>query len=240
AGLWSPTHYLDADGTPVPAIVDGQVLEIPENTPAGTTIGNVRLDTPGLFAINPENFYADGGVYLMNSLPGDPFTVTRSGEIIVANPDALDYETSTGFQLVLSMQDVLVFHGSVPVDIRLKNENDNAPVPVKALPALNPGQGVTVDLSEYFTDPDGDPLSYTSGSLPPGLALDPATGMLAGVLPAGGVTKIAFDVSDGEHSVSATLSAAAPSGKSGGGSSDGLWLLALPMLAGWRRRGHAR
>ena len=42
----------------------------------------------------------------------------------------------------------------------------NAPRPVGSIPAqsLAPGQTASVGLSSYFTDPNGDPLSYTSSS----------------------------------------------------------------------------
>ena len=55
---------------------------------------------------------------------------------------------------------------------------NRAPEPVGAIPALSVtgGQSVTADLSLYFTDPDGDPLSYMASSSSPGVATVAVTG----------------------------------------------------------------
>lgn len=45
--------------------------------------------------------------------------------------------------------------------------------------SLDSQSGVELDLSKYFSDPDGDPLRYTATGLPKGLTLDPETGLIS-------------------------------------------------------------
>ena len=44
------------------------------------------------------------------------------------------------------------------------------------------GSAVSIDMSAYVDDPDGDPISYTVVGLPVGLAIDPDTGVISGDL----------------------------------------------------------
>jgi hypothetical protein len=55
---------------------------------------------------------------------------------------------------------------------------------------VNPGsqtstEGTSVSLPVTGSDPDGDTLTYSAGGLPPGLSINPATGLISGTLPAG-------------------------------------------------------
>ena len=46
------------------------------------------------------------------------------------------------------------------------------------------GQAVSLAVASAFSDPDGDPLTYRAGNLPPGLAIDPGTGVITGTIAA--------------------------------------------------------
>lgn len=39
-----------------------------------------------------------------------------------------------------------------------------------------------LNVGQYFTDPDGNPLTFTANNLPPGLAINPVTGIIEGTL----------------------------------------------------------
>ena len=74
-----------------------------------------------------------------------------------------------------------------------------------APPALvNPGdqtsaEGETISLQLAATDPDGDALTFSAAGLPPGLSIEPATGLVAGTLDfdVAGVYGVSVTVGDG-------------------------------------------
>ncbi len=41
-----------------------------------------------------------------------------------------------------------------------------------------------VDVGSFLADPDGEPLTFTATGLPPGMVIDPATGIITGTPPA--------------------------------------------------------
>ncbi len=74
----------------------------------------------------------------------------------------------------------------------------------RAPDVTNPGsqlndEGDTVDLTIVASDPDGDTLTYAAVDLPPGLAIDPASGAIAGAIgfDAAGAYNTRVTVADG-------------------------------------------
>jgi len=59
---------------------------------------------------------------------------------------------------------------TLPADLDLKQINNDS----ETVTNLNIGQ--------YFSDPDGHPLTFTATGLPPGLSIDPNTGVISGTL----------------------------------------------------------
>ena len=74
-----------------------------------------------------------------------------------------------------------------------------------ALPAQSNFDGASVDVSDVFSDNDGDPLTFTATGLPAGLTIDPVTGIISGILPSGASA-------DGPYTV--VVTATDPSGES--------------------------
>ncbi len=79
-------------------------------------------------------------------------------------------------------------------------------VPENQPPVLtNPGNqsdttGDNVSLALTATDPNTDPLTFSATGLPPGAGIDPATGVISGVLTTAGTYATTVTVSDGEFS----------------------------------------
>jgi VCBS repeat-containing protein len=42
--------------------------------------------------------------------------------------------------------------------------------------------GISLDAAAFFSDPDGDALAYSASGLPPGLSIDPASGLITGTI----------------------------------------------------------
>lgn len=65
--------------------------------------------------------------------------------------------------------------------------------------------GQIVSLSIAANDPNGDPLTYSATELPPGLAIDPTTGVVSGVPTEGGTFVVTVYVTDGINATSRTF-----------------------------------
>ena len=78
---------------------------------------------------------------------------------------------------------------------------NRTPVGVGTIPAqsLEPGESVTVDVSSYFDDPDGDPLTYQASSKDPDLATVAMSGPdLTITAVSGGTATVAVTAADPE------------------------------------------
>jgi YVTN family beta-propeller protein len=99
----------------------------------------------------------------------------------------------------------------VPSVAKMVRVNVAGALNVSVAPTLtSPGNqsstwGTPVSLQLAATDPNNDPLTYSASGLPPGLALNPATGAIAGVPNVSGTYTVVLAASDGYNSASATI-----------------------------------
>jgi hypothetical protein len=73
---------------------------------------------------------------------------------------------------------------STTVTVTVVGTNE-APTTTAAIPDrsdLDSQGGIAVDISTAFQDIDGDKLAYAASGLPPGMTIDPATGMIRGTM----------------------------------------------------------
>lgn len=125
-------------------------------TPTSGGTGTVIVGAHGRLTLNPDGSYtyvANPGITVPN--PVDVFTYT------VRDADG-DETTAT-----------------LTIDL------NNIPDPVASLPpqvGVDGDGGVNIPTSGGFVDIDGDPLTYTATDLPPGLTIDPNTGVITGTL----------------------------------------------------------
>ncbi|NND99662.1 MAG: DUF4347 domain-containing protein, partial [Pirellulaceae bacterium] len=147
----------DFDGTPLSV---SAVNGVPANVGS-----NVTGSTGGTFVIAADGSYTfDPGTSFDSLAPGQTTTTSVTYTIT----DGTDTDTAT-----------------VTVTITGTNDTPNA---VGTIPAQSNADATTIaplDISGFFADVDaGDTLSYTTSTLPPGLILNPTTGVISGTLPA--------------------------------------------------------
>ncbi len=184
---------------PAPIASDDGPLEVAEDTP--TVLDLVGNDTD-----------PDGDDIVITEINGRPVTIGEpvtlpSGAILTLNPDGtVDYEPVENYngpdsftytisdgeggtdiaEVTLNVTPVNDAPVLVPLDESVKVGEDD-PLSTVLLPQSNTdGDLITpVDISPGFADIDDTVLTYTAQGLPPGLTLNPETGLIQGTLPTG-------------------------------------------------------
>ncbi|WP_371396900.1 Ig-like domain-containing protein [Fretibacter rubidus] len=186
----APIAVDDAATVSEDASVTGNVIAPNDSDPDGDVLvvtevggGSANLSTPiagdngGLFTINPD------GSYVFDA----------SGDF-----EGLDVGETATTSVTYQISDGEGGFDTATLTVTVNGEND-APTPV--VPgdpngpvdpsAYIPAQTVTdadpitpLDTSVYFTDIDGEPLSFTSPDMPSWMTLDPVTGIITGTPPA--------------------------------------------------------
>ncbi|WP_299572792.1 S8 family serine peptidase [uncultured Shewanella sp.] len=232
----------------IPHPKDGQSHSINEDAEMGEVVAHVELDAETFFANGQyEAEWSPYTLALAQAIPGDPFSIANNGEITVNNPDAIDYDAGhMSYDL-----EVIGYQGSAytavsTVTININNVNDIAPVIVAEMPAvtMEDQQSAEIDASMYFSDAEGDALTFSATGLPEGISIDSKTGMITGTAAAGTyeVVVTADDmVNKTEASFTMTINApvveAAPEpNNDDDGGSLGFLSLSLLALLGFRRK----
>jgi len=181
---YTVTVTVTDDGTPVlgDQVVLSWTVANTNRSPLVTPIGGQNTDegapvTLATAATDPDgdtlNYSATG---LPPGLTIDPVTGVISGTVIYEAADA------SPFTVMVTVTDdgdpslwtTITFTWTI-------NDINRAPV------LTNPGdqntpEGDSVSLGVTASDPDTDTLTYTATGLPPGLSIDPATGLISGTV----------------------------------------------------------
>ena len=143
-------------------------------------VATTNEDTPVQIAVLANDVDPDG----------DPLTVTQAsagnGTVVILPNGALQYTPNANFNgtdtILYTIIDSEGGISTASVTVTVVPVND-APTTV-GLPNQNGDDGAAVSFSvaSAFADPDGDPLTFSATGLPPNLTIDPATGLITGVL----------------------------------------------------------
>jgi hypothetical protein len=109
---------------------------------------------------------------------------------------------------------------TVTVTVVGTNDAPTAGTPIPDRADVDGQGGIAVDVSHVFQDIDGDTLTYTATGLPPGLTIDPATGMIRGTMDRSG--------SQGGTGGRYTVTVTASDGHGGSVSRDFVWQVSNP------------
>ncbi len=196
--------YIISDGNGGTATATIAVTVAPVNDPPVATNDNAETaeDAPVTIAVLPNDSDVDG----------DPLSVVgaiAANGTVVINPDGtITYTPNSNFNgvdtVTYTISDGKGGTSTATVTIGVGLIND-APVStaIAAQSSLDSAV-VTLPLASNFTDPDGDPLTFSAVGLPAGLNIDPTTGLISGTIgvsasqPAGGVYSVTVTAVDGK------------------------------------------
>jgi hypothetical protein len=183
-------------------IKPGQGFHVYENAENGTVIGELASYAARFFSLDEYK----GPIYLVNALPGTPFSVDTDGMITVANSAALDYEQTKSFTLKVQADYVNRDTQVVEVIVHINNRNDMAPEETQEIATIEAkvDELVNASISTNFIDGDGDGITFSSINLPTGLTLS-KSGLISGALQTAGDFQADIIASDGINKTSAIL-----------------------------------
>jgi large repetitive protein len=157
-------------------------------------------DTPVLIPVLPNDSDPDGDPLSVISAAATVGTATVVGNQVQYTPPANFNGTAT---ITYTISDGQGGTATATITVTVNPVND-APVATPIAP-VNTSDSATVSIpvATNFSDVDGDTLSFSVAGLPPGLTIDPVTGVISGTIAPnasqtnGGVYTATITVSDG-------------------------------------------
>ncbi len=157
-------------------------------------------DTPVLIAVLPNDSDPDGDPLTVISAAATVGTATVVGNRVQYAPPANFNGTAT---ITYTISDGNGGTATATVTVTVAPVND-APVATPIPPrSTTDGASISVPVATSFSDVDGDALSFSAAGLPPGLSINPVTGVISGTITAsasqtnGGVYTATVTASDG-------------------------------------------
>ncbi len=203
------------------------------------------------FASTPEDVPVTIAVLTNDSDPDrDPLTITAAnatnGSVIVNANGTVTFTPTPDFNGVATVSYTITDgnggFATATVTITVGPVND-APSSVVIPNVTNEdNQSVSVNTGSFFSDKDGDTLSFSAAGLPAGLSLDPATGIISGTIdrnasqPNGGVYSVTITATDpggltNSRTFSWTVTNPAPTATDDSATTNEDTPVAIPVLA---------
>jgi len=135
-----------------------------------------------------------------------PFTAGAGGTLNVQIP-ARASDVPPGMWMMFVFDDAGVPSVAKMVRVNVASALNVAVTPIITAPGNQTGSAgnAIAGLQIVASDPNGDTLVYSASGLPPGLSIDPASGLITGTPSAAGTYSVQVAVSDGRNSASTSL-----------------------------------
>jgi hypothetical protein len=169
-------EFLNSSGSNLPPVINNQSFSVNENTVNGTAVGTVVANDPNT------------GQTLSYSITGgntnNAFSLNaNTGVISVANSQALNYEVTTAFPLIIRVTDngSPVLYSQATVTINILNVNEAPVIANQAFSVAQYSANGTVVGTVVATDPDaGQTKTYsiTSGNTNSCFTINSSTGAI--------------------------------------------------------------
>ncbi len=205
-GIATITYTIsDGNGGTSTATVTVNVTPVNDPPVAGNDNTTTPEDTPVTVPVLANDFDIDG----------DPLTVTGAtspdGTVVINADGTITFTPIPNFNgvatITYTISDGNGGTSTATVTVNVTPVND-VPVATPIAPQSNVDSSViSLPVAGNFSDIDGDPLTYTASGLPPGLSIDPVTGVISGTLtrdasqPNGGVYSVTVNASDGKGGI---------------------------------------
>ncbi|WP_306224535.1 Ig-like domain-containing protein [Bosea beijingensis] len=192
---------------------------------------NATEDTPAVFNVITGVGTVSGAAGADSDPDGDTLQLVSAsagnGTVSFQPNGTITYTPSANFNgadtIVYTISDGQGGTATATVTITVGAVND----PPVATPIVDrtvyDGDTISLDASAFFSDADGDGLSYTVTGLPPGLSYDPATGLIGG--------RILPDASGSTGSATFTVQVTASDGSASAATSFVYTVLNRPPIA---------
>ncbi len=168
--VWTPFYLFNNDGsmavrptiTTGPAQIEsGQDFSLAA-TPGIQKFSMIRMSST-THGVNTDVRYLS--VPFTETTPGN-YTLTPNG-----NPNVL----TPGYWMLFALDG-----NDVPSEAHILQANAGGPPAINAIADQYSPVGTPLTLQVSATDPDNDPITYSATGLPPGLSIDPVSGLISG------------------------------------------------------------
>ena len=179
--------------------VDGNVLTlapgIDTDVDGGTLTVSAAMQGTVAITIGSEVTLAGGGKLTLKDdgsytfTPGTAYNGLDAGETATETIEYTVSDGKGGFDTALL---VITIQGANDTPVVIDPANPGTPEnpipatdPLNIIPDVSTTDGaslVTIDVTGYIVDPDGEPLTFVATGLPVGLSIHPETGIITGTL----------------------------------------------------------
>ena len=195
----------DGNGGTDTAILTIAVIPVNDAPVAQPDVATTDEDTPVTIAVLADDTDVDGDPLTVVEATSPDGTVTINPDGTITFVPAPDFNGPTTITYTIS--DGNGGFATTTVAVSVVSVNDDPAVAQPIPDASEPdAAAVSIATAASFSDPEGDPLTYSAAGLPAGLSIDPATGLITGTLAsdasvggpaANGVYTITVTASDG-------------------------------------------